>query len=84
MRRGGFERFELVGLEQHVLALRELVAFDDFLARHDFAAARVDELLLQSRAVFLVHLVEMDLAGGLARGIELHRNGDQSEGNRGS
>ena len=58
VRRRRLEGFELLGLEQHVLALRELVAFDDLLARHDFAAAGVDQLLLYARAVLLVNLVE--------------------------
>ena len=59
----GLERFELLGLEQHVLILGELVALDDFLARHDFAAARRDQLLLDARSVLLVDLVEGE--GGL-------------------
>ena len=59
----GLERFELLGLEQHVLILGELVALDDLLARHDFAASRRDQLLLDARAVLLVDLIEGE--GGL-------------------
>ena len=63
VRRSGLERFQLLGLEQHILILGELVALDDFLARHDFAAARGDELLLDARPILLVDLVEGE--GGL-------------------
>ena len=54
----GLERLELLGLEQHVLILRELVALDDLLARHDLAACATDQLLLDARAVLLVDQVE--------------------------
>ena len=67
VRRRGFERFQLFGLEQHVLIFGELVAFDDLLARHDFAAARRDQLLLDARAVLLVNLIEGQGAPSIPR-----------------
>ena len=77
------QRLELFRREDDVLVLRELVALHHVLARHDHALLRADVLLLEARAARrLVQQVEGDRAGGLRRGIELHRDRHEAERDR--
>src|SRR6185295_3027857 len=82
VRAGLFERLDLFRRELHVLVLGELVALDHLVALDDRAVLDADVLLLEARAALLVQHVEGDRVLGLGRGVQLHRNGDQSERDR--
>ena len=75
------ERLELLGREGDVLALAELVALHDLVARDDLLVLRAPVLLLHARAALVEH-VERDPAARFGRGVELDRNRDQAEGDR--
>ena len=77
------QRLQLLGREDDVLVLGELVALDRVLARHDDAFLGADVLLLEARAARrLVQHVEGDRPGRLRRGVELDRNRHEAEGDR--
>ncbi len=73
------ECLDLLGRELHVLILGELVALHHVVALDDGAVLEADVLLPEPRPASLVQEVEGDGGAGLSRGIELHRNGNQSE-----
>ncbi len=77
------ERLDLLGREDDVLALGELVSLGDLVPLHDLVVLGADVLLLEPGAVLLVHHVEADVGGGLAGGIEIDRDRNQSERDRG-
>ena len=65
------ERLDLLGREDDVLALGELVALGHLVPLHDLVVLGADVLLLQPGAALLVQHVEADAGGGLAGGVEL-------------
>ena len=76
------EGLDLLGREADVLALGELVALADLVLLDHRAFLRADVLLLEPRAAGGVQHVEADARGGLTRGKQVDRDGDQAEGDR--
>jgi hypothetical protein len=66
--------------EEDVLVLGELVALHDLFLGHHGAVGGIDVLLAHAHAALLPDHVEGDFGPRLARGIDLHREGDQPEG----
>ena len=76
------DRLEIGILDDHELALRDLVAADDLVLRHLAVVRRAPALLLDGRRALAVEEPEGDvgLAGGrLRRGGEPHGDGDEAE-----
>ena len=69
VRFGLLDRFELVGAEQDVLALGELITLHHVFAGDDHVVLGADVLLLHACATRLVHHVEGDAGLGFGRGI---------------
>jgi hypothetical protein len=79
LRRDRVERLELLGREDHVLALAVLVALHRVLAVDDLVALRADVLLAEPGAVRVVQHVEVDVSARLVRRVELRRDRDEPE-----
>ena len=77
VRRFLFQRLELLGSEQDVLAFGELVPFNHVLPGHDLAGFGSDVLLLEPGPVFLGDEIEGNLLGRLRRRVELYRDGNE-------
>ena len=80
MRADFLELFDLFVAELHVLVFGEFVAFDHCIAIDDDAFLLTDVLLSQARAAILVQQIERDAVAGLSRRVQLHGNGNESEG----
>src|SRR5205085_10260636 len=65
---------------EDVLSFGELVALRGLLAPDGALVARAEELLLDAAAALGVNHVEADPLGRLGGRVELHRNGDEAEG----
>ena len=73
------ERLQLLGREDDELSLGELVALGHLVPFDDLAVLGTDVLLLEAGSILLVHHVEADTGGRLARGIQTYRDRDESE-----
>ena len=78
LRLSSLTALDLLGVEQHVMALRHLIALDDLVAV-DRADAGHDLLIFDALARRLVDLVELDRRAALGRRIELDRDRDQRQ-----
>src|SRR3546814_202348 len=67
---------DLVGLQHHILALRDLVALHLVLRRHRLAGLLVDELAPDPVAGRPVQGVEGDTLGSRGRGVQGHAAGE--------
>ena len=76
------ERLELLVGEEDELPLGELVPLRHVRAIDDLAIVGADVLLLETVAAVAVDEVEMNSAGGVAGGIDLHGDRDETEGDR--
>ena len=77
------ERLELLGRQDHVLILGELVSFNGVVARHDLVFLGAYVLLLEARAALLVEHVEGDARLGFGRRVDADGDRDEAEGDRG-
>src|SRR5262249_49546097 len=77
---GLLERLQLLGGEDHVLVLGELVPLDQMVTRHDLVVHRAPDLLLDAALALVVELVERDRRGALGRRVELDGDVPQAEG----
>ena len=79
-RRFFLERLELVGGEDDVLVLRELVALARVLSTHDLVVVLgADVLLLEACPALLVEHVERHARLGLRGGVQVDRDGHEPE-----
>src|SRR5262249_19870733 len=74
------ERLQLLGGEDHVLVLGELVALHQVLTGHDLVVHRAPDLLLDAALALVVELIERDLRRALGGRVQLHRDVHQAEG----
>src|SRR5678815_502878 len=77
------DSFELLGAENHVLILGELVALHRVVAGHDLAILGTDVLLLEPRAALLVQHVERDARLRFRRRKQADGNRNKTEGDGG-
>jgi hypothetical protein len=75
----GSQEVQLLGVDDHVLAARILVATDDLVVG-DLAVDRADLLALDATMTVVVQLIETELAVSTDRGgVGFDRDGDEAE-----
>src|SRR5688572_27424252 len=77
----GLSGLDLLRLEDHELALADLVAAGQVLPRHFLVLGEAEALLLDGRTVLLVNEAKADVLV-LGRGVQLYRDRHHAEADR--
>src|SRR5205823_14925771 len=77
------KRLQLLGREDDILIFSKLVTLDRVVAGDDLVVLGTRVLLLEARIALLVQHVERDGCLRLRGRIEIDRDGDEPEGDRG-